>query len=534
MVIRRKWVILTLVFLAAIGLPYIFAALTSGKDYVFNGFLLNMGDSNSYLAKMYEGWNGSWQFTLPYTADPGQGGYINLLYLFLGHLAYWLNLPLLIVFHAARIISATLMLAALAKFLITFLGSEQTAWTAAVWTAFGSGLGWVLLLFGVLAADTWVVDAYPFLSAFVIPHFALSLAIMLWLFSRSWSSKTHSYVELGSASISWRTVLSDVLAALFLSLISPFSVVIVLVVLGGDCLLSLWIFRRRYWQDKDWLRLFWITLGGAPMLLYQVWLTRVDPIFAIWNAQNVTPSPAPWDLVASFSPAFLLAVLGGIAVIRGIKASNGSIPIANTVWLKSRLLFVWAILGLGLLYVPFDLQRRFILGLYVPIVGLAVIGLEQFNKRKAIIQRIGLTLSLPTNVFILAMTILGSLTHAPVLYLTQDEAAAMNWIKSNTPVSALVLASSDTGMFIPADTSRRVLYGHQYETVNADQEKRIVDDFFSDQMTITEANSLLRTVDVVFCGPREQLLSKNTSCPHVSGLSILFQHGQVTLYAGEK
>ena len=103
MISRRRWLVLAFILLACIGLPYVFAVLVSGKDYVFNGFLLNFGDGNSYLAKMYEGWNGSWRFTLPYTAEPGQGGYIFLFYLFLGHLARWLGLPLLIVYHAARL-----------------------------------------------------------------------------------------------------------------------------------------------------------------------------------------------------------------------------------------------------------------------------------------------------------------------------------------------------------------------------------------------------------------------------------------------
>ena len=73
---RQKWLILAFIFLAAICIPYVIAFLASGKDFAFAGFLLNVGDGNSYLAKMYEGWNGSWRFTLPYTANPGQGGYI--------------------------------------------------------------------------------------------------------------------------------------------------------------------------------------------------------------------------------------------------------------------------------------------------------------------------------------------------------------------------------------------------------------------------------------------------------------------------
>ena len=38
----------------------------------------------------------------------------------------------------------------------------------------------------------------------------------------------------------------------------------------------------------------------------------------------------------------------------------------------------------------------------------------------------------------------------------------------------LILSSPEMGLFIPAQTGRRVLYGHPFETVNADAEKDLV------------------------------------------------------------
>ena len=62
------------------------AVIAGGDTHVFGGFLLNPLDGNSYLAKMQQGASGSWRFTLPFTPEPGEGAYLFLFYLALGHL----------------------------------------------------------------------------------------------------------------------------------------------------------------------------------------------------------------------------------------------------------------------------------------------------------------------------------------------------------------------------------------------------------------------------------------------------------------
>ena len=62
-------------------LPYLLAAGAGGDEYVFGGFLLNPIDGHSYLAKMYQGWMGNWAFTLPYTAQEGDGSLLFIFYI---------------------------------------------------------------------------------------------------------------------------------------------------------------------------------------------------------------------------------------------------------------------------------------------------------------------------------------------------------------------------------------------------------------------------------------------------------------------
>ncbi|MEA3349160.1 MAG: hypothetical protein U9Q82_00910, partial [Chloroflexota bacterium] len=111
-------VIIVIIVLIAVSYPYIYAARAGGGEYVFGGFLLNPLDGNSYLAKMYQGWSGSWRYRLAFSADPGEGAHLFLFYLFLGHLARVLGLPLLLVFHVGRLFGAAIMLSAMWRFFV--------------------------------------------------------------------------------------------------------------------------------------------------------------------------------------------------------------------------------------------------------------------------------------------------------------------------------------------------------------------------------------------------------------------------------
>jgi hypothetical protein len=504
---RAIWVVLLVLLL--VTLPYIYAVQAGGDDDVFGGFLLNPQDGNSYLAKMYQGWRGDLRFTLPFSADPGGGGYLFLFYLFLGHLARWTGLSLPLVFHLARLLGVWVMCLALWRFLSVTMASERwRLWTFTL-ASLGLGMGWLVFAFGVLTADFWVAEAYPFLSAYANPHFPLGLALLLYLFTLP--------SEASQASVPFRSAGWKVGAAAFLlSLLSPFGVVAALIVLGG---LLLWeiIARLVAGRSRSGLRpslpdlirdsamiqtliqrLAWVFILGVPWLLYDLWIARIDPQLAAWNAQNLTLTPPAWDVLLALSPALLLALPGAWRVIEQDQR-------------EARLLLVWVITGAVLIYTPLGLQRRFLMGLFVPLAGLAGYGLatlagrfsERFARRAAALV---LGLSLLTPLLILWVGIYGVQTRDPMLYLTRGEAQALDWLESNTPSQALVLAAPDTGLFIPAHTGRRVLYGHPYETVNAEAEKAQVVSFFRGELASPGAFLEQRTVDYIFYGPRERRL----------------------------
>jgi hypothetical protein len=497
------WTVSGLVLMGA-ALPYLVAFQAAGTSYEFGGFLVNPIDGHTYLAKMIQGASGTWRFTLPYTAEPGVGAYINLYYLALGHVAALTGLSNLLVYHAARLAGTFFMLYSIYRFIWSNLEEDHERRFAFLLAALGSGLGWLAALFGGFTADFWVAEAYPFLSALTNPHFPLGLGLLLWIMTPPSREGAREFPI-----FFW---------ALAIGLISPFGLVLALGVLGllaGMSLIN--------WVSVPWVlrRFLWVLFGGGWILLYDYWAIVRDPILASWNAQNLTLSPTLMDLIISFSPALLLA---GVGVWFWVRNRNGKISLPA----------LWLFVVLGLIYLPFNLQRRLLTGFYIPIVVVAAVGLSAITRdRKKWFGRAAagvITISALTNLFILLAGVFGAQSHDPLLYITRDEAAAFTWITDSTAVDAIILASPSTGLWLPSQTGRRVIYGHPFETVDASQEKAAVEAFYRGDWTSGQMRDFLqnRAVEYVFIGPRERELGT------VQGLddsSAVYQGQEVVIYA---
>ena len=511
-----------------ISLPYLWAAQAAGQDYFFGGMLFNPMDGNSYLAKMYQGWQGNWQFRLPFTADPGEGAYLFLYYLLLGHLARLGGLSLLLTFHLARLGGSLLMLLALWRFYTRVLSAPNLYRLAFALSVIGSGLGWLAISFGIFTSDLWVAEAYPFLSAYANPHFPLGLALLVWLLTPQRETDRLIGEHLSGHNFQYSRIYAmiDFLAALALGIVMPFGVGVVVLVLGG---VMVWEILGKQlmvrgsmaiaslWHSFTSRKLFLVIIGGVTVLIYDLWVTATNPVLKGWHEQNLTPSPPLWDFLLSFAPFLILALPGAWSAWRSQRA-------------QQHVLLVWSTVGVLLLYLPFGLQRRFMFGLAIPLAGLATLGLQALVRRNerrtfAIIICLFL-LVLPTNLVVLLTSAHGVLTHAPSLYLGQGEAQAMGWLARNTPEEAVILAATDTGLFIPAQTGRRVVYGHPFETLAAREHAAQVNRLFQGTAT-HEDFEVLHEVDYVFVGPRERAWGE---APFTRGMAVVYQAGGVTVY----
>ncbi len=237
----------------------------------------------------------------------------------------------------------------------------------------------------------------------------------------------------------------------------------------------------------------------------------------ILAAQNVTPAPAVLDMALGFGLVGLLAVAGGVVAVRG--RDRGGLA-----------LLAWSVGTLALVYAPFALQRRFLTGLGLPLAMLAALGLGRWLAGRLAALAVGF--SALGNLFLLLILTLGILAgqQQPALfarlYLSHDEAVAMQWLLANAP-DEVVLAAPRTGMLLPGWAGVRVFAGHPFETIDAKAKLFQAEAYFRGEMAPAEWQTLREQYHIryVFVGPTERALGDG-----LPTLEPAFRQGDVTVY----
>jgi hypothetical protein len=528
---ERRWLIgASLIVLGLASLPYLVGALAAGPDRIFTGLQVSPLDGLTYLAKMRLGYNGEWLFRLTFTPEEGQGVFLLTHFMALGQVARLTGLPLIVVYHLARLLGGFALLWMIYQLIARVTDASdlrrRTWWIVAL----SSGVGWCAALLGHGdAADLTIPESNTFYSLIANAHFALAAAIMIAMF----------ILILEMYSFLIRRMIGLTFLSLVLAIIQPFALVAVYGVAGVTLLMLWWRNSRTHLaqraaqleagvrrernvvQSKDasafpclqFLAAFITGLITAPLLIGIYSATQTDVLMRAWSAQNLTLSPPPLDYVLGYGLLWIFAFFGARSAWR--RKSDWDV-----------LLLVWIIVTLPMLYMPFPLQRRLSLGLHVPIGILAAAGLTELVRSKWP-RRALIGVTLLTSLFIELALFGGAAVRDSRIYLTTNEAAALNWLQANVPQDTVVLASPEMGGFIPAFAGQRVVYGHPFETVDAQRREQEVRDFFAgkiDQIQMLRDNQ----VAYVFSGPREQKLGAiNTArLP----LDEVFAAGDVIVY----
>lgn len=541
---RREWTVavaLALAVLIVTGLPYLVGYAASTPERRFGGFVIDVEDMHSHLAKMQLGYRGEWQYHILFTPEPHQGSYLNTFYIALGHLARLTHLDLVLVFHAARLVFGLTFLLAAYAFVAMFLTDPSERRLAHILVCFSSGLGWLAVLLAgsfrvgtITPVDFWLIEMYGYFTVMTFPHTCAVLTLLLFTFGL-----TLRYLETGQHRLSMAAALGAVIAAV----IHAFLIVLVVLVPLATWLLE-HLRGRASWRRLAGLLIVW--LAPLPIVVYQYLAIKSNPVLAAWQAQNLTHSPPPWYYALGYGLVLVLALPGAAWALR----QPGRWP----------LLPLWLLIVAPLLYAPsvFPLQRRMIEGAQVPLCVLAVVGMTHYvlpwvarsgsrrhlagdlgdddvarqrsQRRVGLVRALLVALTLPSTLIVLLSATLAAAAGQADLVTSAEEVSAVTWLAAHSAPDDVIWAAYAMGSYIPAHSGRRVVLGHWTETVDLADKQSATIRFFG-TASDAERRALLDRyrVDYVFYGPREQALGAFNPAG-LDYLKPVFRAGEVTIY----
>ncbi|MCS6830121.1 MAG: hypothetical protein RMM08_06295 [Armatimonadota bacterium] len=486
---RKAWTLILAVVLLTL-LPYLFGAwLSLGRKYFWINH--NIDDNCVYLAWIRQAQEGHFFFENRFTTDPQPRLSTNLFFWTIGTIARWTGLPVLLLFHAARMGLGIVWLWTLWLLYKRLL--PEDARMPALWLAcVSAGLGWLFWRNAGINApiDVWQVEAFTFLSLYLNPLFVVGTLLMTLCLYDLWRAIQEE---------KWGYATRAGLWALLLGNIHSYDVIQV----AGAWLAFLVassILQKRFDRQR-WLMAIATALIGLPTVAYQYWLYRVDPIFR-HRADVPTSAPPLWHVVAGYAPLIVLALVAVMVLIRERRYRDEPFLF----------LLCWAIVGVGLQYLPrifaavgvhlpMNFERKMVMGAHLPLCALAGWGLwlmvRRLPARRALlVTALVIALTTPSNIRWLirdGQNLIRNMANTGMhrAYMQPEEWEAIQWLADNTQPEEAVLTFPSFAVFIPPFAGNRVYVGHWGETPQFAERLREVLRFLDARRPDSERYTLL-------------------------------------------
>ncbi len=532
---EKVWVVIaSLLVLLISSAPIIAGYMSQTPDQIFIGAVYDFPDYNVHLASIQTGLRGSWQYPLLHSSKITPPAYVKTFYIAVGQVGRILPLPPPALFEMARWLFGLWALFTMYAFAAHFLWSVALRRIAFLVFALGSGLGWLMLIFGwqpdpdVAAVDFWLIDLYGFFSLMVFPHFSAVFALM-WTtalaFLVFWQKGDHRWLVVG------------LVTTVMVQAIQPFAPLIVDLGLAGYVAWG-WLSQRRLVWREFW-SLAALIVVHLPLLIYSATVFR-HPVWQSFARQNQ-------QFISSPSPIYYILGVG----LPGALAAWGAWRVIRRQSGEGRFLVAWIVAVMILIYLPTNFQRRFTEAVMGPLAVLAAIGLgngllpqlRRLRGLKRWLARVGypyrrarglaLTLtivfSLQSSLYLAFGGALLAVAHSPKVFDSVDVVEAIDWLGQNSDWQDTVFSAERTGNLIPARVGHRVYLGHPIETVYYNVKAAAVEKFFSGALTEDEQRATLveSGCRFVFYGPEEQALGRFTP---PAFLKQVFANKTVTIY----
>jgi hypothetical protein len=485
---------------------------------VFTGVYFDAPDYAVHVAMLRTGMEGAWGYNLRFTTEPHQTGYIRMFYIILGELDRPFGIAPEIVFQIARWIFGFTTLFSIYLLIRRTCTETRWRWLTFILIVLGAGLGWLQIIVNfvpgkITPVDLWLIDAYILFSLSLFPHFAFTLTLMCLAFVLYLA-----FLKSGN----WLNILGIVLSALLVQFVNPIAFVVIDIAIAAATFVE-WIKKAKI-NIPEFSALAVIAIAQIPLLAYNFLLLSKDPIWSQFTAQNLTLSPPPIYYLWGFGLFWPFAIIGAIQAVRE----------RNTILIAS---LAWIVVAFALAYAPFGIQRRFLLGITIPLGMLAIKGLRDllgyFVQRSSWLARRASALALS---FVL-LTSITTLTLGPEfsIYLQSRPEKyfypsqlneAFDWISANTQPDDFILSTDQTGEFVAQVTGRRVFIGHPMETLNYDAKIEEVNQFYEGKLPADWITQF--PVKWVIYGPYERGISPDFKPD--PNLELVFQKGDVQIF----
>lgn len=523
------------VVLAALPLTLLIVLTTYQNDRIATGLQL-MGalhdhrNAALHLAHMMQGRNGVLLVNYLHTPEPHTGVFLDVIYMLLGVISGALSLQPLVVFHVARAGAVFFMgmaLYGLGAIIWTRLRTRRLFFVLAM---FGGGLGWLFMPF-LQAPDVVGSPIYPFQAGLFNVHYPLTIGFLAFLVGGL--IRASNVVNSRAPSVS-NEGLTVFVFSLVLSVIHPQSLLPILLAFLTLLIARGVVMRRWIIHDLRWM--LWVAVPALPMMLYYGLVLAHNPVAsAVWSQQNFVPAPDPLALAIGLGIPLIVAVPGLVRAVRRFESDGNQVMLG---WLVSILL---------LMYLSPLIRGYFALGLMIPVAYFATRALEDywFDLAARRWRYRLLAAFLPLVVASHVVVMFAPLTNAQLLApggvtLERGYLRAFRWLEANTPQGVVVLTAPQTGLWLPAWTGSRVVYGSPENTLNPSQKERSVrawysasgDEPFNCQALLSGAvsDSGRYRVSYVIFGPRERQIGEGACIQRLS-LRRVARFDDVHIYA---
>jgi len=508
-------IIASTLILAWTSIPNWVGYNVQNDQLAFRGTFFDPTDYSVHIAMIQAGMQGEWAYTFRFTTEPQQAAYIRMFYIVLGEINRLFRANPELVFQVARWLWGYAALVSIFALTRRIFESRRGQWLAFFLIVFGTGLGWlqVILNASTTPTDFWLIDAYVLFSLAMFPHFAFTLALMCVALIAYFD-----YLR----SARWEKIVVVIISAILVQFVNPIAFILVDITITAAAFLN-WIQKSKI-NRAEFVSLAVIATAQVPLFLYNFILLSRDPIWSQFTAQNTTPSPPFIDYLWGFGLLWILAIIGAVRAFR--KKSSLLLSFA-----------IWIILAFILAYMPFAIQRRFLLGITIPFGVLSTYGLLEFFESlstKSFWRPSRIAVAMTFVIIALSMTSIFQVPAFSFYLMSRPEKyfyprtlnAAFEWIDTHTAPNDFILSDDQTGQLVAQKTGRRVYLGHLMETINYTAKVTEVKSYYQDELPTNWVSQY--PISWVIYGPYEKQIAPDFQ-PNPD-LELVYQSDDVQIY----